>query len=942
MKKFLKILGGLVALILLALVLIPYFFKDQLVEKIKEKANEQLNAVLTFEDVDLTFFAHFPKLTLELHEFKISGIDQFEGTDLVDIRSLEMTIGLAKLFKGETPEIIDIYLLEPRIVTVVNEDGSVNWDIVKASEDTGGTESPESTSSDEFKMELQHYEIVDGWFSYVDKSADILFALENLQHQGSGDFGATTFNLTTTSLIDNMIIQYEGEKYIDNWKLDAKINIGVDLEAWQFTFKENEIKINDLLLQMEGEILMPDSSIDMDLKVNAPSFDLRQLISLMPPEYTSDLDGFTYKGTSKLSTWIKGSYSDISYPLFAVDMSVNNGSLQHKDLPKQIKDVEINAHVELPDAYDLDQLWIDISKFNIDLGGNPISAGFSLHKPMTSMLFDARVSASVDLNTLKDVLPSEDAASYAGIINANLQANGSLDEIAKENYSNLNSNGKLLVTDMIYNAASLSTPIFIDKLLMDFDMNEVNMEAFNARIGQSDFAASGLLRDFIPYALLDKEIYGELNLSSQYLNTDELMNLMLEDSSAQLTADTAHAAVAEESVQSNDSIVALLPKNIHFKFKAGIDKLTYEDYLLEEFKGDLELENGILNLMSSSARTLGGELTMSGKFDESIPASPLANFDFTVAKMSIKTIAEKSPLILKYAPIAKYTSGTFSGKIKLKTSLDKDWNPIYNSVYSKGNIKTSKVKIEGFKALEDLAAITKTQDILHQEFENMDIEFEIIDGKGYVKPFEFKIDQLKGTSYGTIDLDQNIDFDVNMGVPTVMLGSAANLLMGQLAGTLSGLGLESQVPEKIQMDIKITGTVEKPIIKPNFSGNATTAVKEVIKEQIQEEIEKVKEEAIDRAAEEAAKIMADARKQADQILKDAQKNVDALKKEGYAQADKLVEDAKNPLEKIAAKAAATEMKKQVDKQAENLMNEAKKKADKILQDAQNQADRIKN
>ena len=123
MKKFLKILGGLLALILLALVLIPYFFKDQIVEKIKEKANEQLNAVLTFEDVDLTFFAHFPKLTLELHEFKISGIDQFEGTDLVDIRSLEMTIGLAKLFKGETPEIIDIYLVEPRIVTVVNEDG---------------------------------------------------------------------------------------------------------------------------------------------------------------------------------------------------------------------------------------------------------------------------------------------------------------------------------------------------------------------------------------------------------------------------------------------------------------------------------------------------------------------------------------------------------------------------------------------------------------------------------------------------------------------------------------------------------------------------------------------------------------------------------------------------------------------------------------------------
>ncbi len=940
MKKFLKILGGLLALILLALILIPYFFKDQLVEKIKEKANEQLNAVMTFEEVDLTFFAHFPKLTLKLTEFKISGINQFDGVDLVDIHSLEVTIGLAKLFKGETPEIIDIYLIEPRIITMVNEDGSVNWDIVKPSEELPNAVD-ESEGSEDFKMELQHYEIVDGWFSYIDKSSQILFALENFQHQGTGDFGASNFNLSTSSLVDNMIVEYEGEKYIDHWKLDAKIDISVDLDAFVFVFSDNEILINDLLLNMEGSIAMPNDPMDFDLLLNAPSFDLKQLISLFPPEYTKDLDGFAYKGTSKLNSWIKGTYSDTSYPLFALDLIVNNGSLQHKDLPKAIKDVEINAHIELPDAVDLDKLWIDISKFNLDLGGNPIAAGFSLYKPMTSMDFNSRLSASVDLSNLKDVLPSENAETYTGVINANIQASGSLEQIGKENYDNLNSSGKLSAQSLHYSSESFTKPILIDKALFEFNMNEVKMEAFIAKIGESDFNASGQLRDFIPYVLLDKEIYGELNLRSNFMNTDELMNLMLVDSTVSVV-DTTTQIASENISQNSDSIVPLLPKNIHFKFKADINKLKYDAYELDEFKGDLELENGILFLRSSSAKILGSDITMSGKFDESIPASPLADFDFSIAGMSIKTIGEMSPLVLKYAPICKYTSGTFSGKIRLRTTLDTQWNPIYSTVYSKGNIKTKGVKIEGFKPLEDLAAITKTQDILHQEFENMDIEFEIIDGKGYIKPFEFKIDQLKGSSYGTIDLEQNIDFDVNMAVPTAMLGSAANLLMGQLAGKLSGLGLETQIPEKIQMDIKITGTVEKPIIKPNFSGSASTAVKEVIKQQIQEEIEKAKEEVIDRASEEAEKIMADARKEADRILKEAQKNIDQLKREGYAQADKLVTDAKNPLEKIAAKAAAVEMKKQVDKQADNLMNEAKKKSDKVLQDAQNQADRLKN
>ena len=95
---------------------------------------------------------------------------------------------------------------------MVNEDGSVNWDIVKPSEELPNAVE-ESEGTEDFKMELQHYEIVDGWFSYIDKSSQILFALENFQHQGTGDFGASNFNLSTSSLVDNMIVEYEGEKY---------------------------------------------------------------------------------------------------------------------------------------------------------------------------------------------------------------------------------------------------------------------------------------------------------------------------------------------------------------------------------------------------------------------------------------------------------------------------------------------------------------------------------------------------------------------------------------------------------------------------------------------------------------------------------------------------------------------------------------------------------
>lgn len=945
MKKFLKITGIIIALLLAALIVVPYFFKDKLVDKLKEEVNKQLNAKLDFEDVDLTFFAHFPNLTLEIEDFSLVGVDSFEGVELVRMESFELSLGLASVFKGGMPEILGIYIYKANVNALVDSDGKANWDIVKEGDPASGEEEVSSGEEEEFSIELSYYEIKESTIRYDDKSLATLMIIEGLDHSGRGNFGVSDFLLKTRSSIDNLFVEYENEVYVNNWRLEANIDMEVNMDEYRFTLTDNEIKLNELLLKAEGSIVMPDSAIFMDVNVEAPSLDFRQLYSLMPPSYTADMDGMTFSGSGNFAAWIKGEYSETSYPLFAIDLGMNNGTFKHKDLPKSAKNIQIKSHIELPDANDLDKLWIDISKFDMDLGGNMISSGFTLHHPETSMDFTARLSAAIDLETIKDVVPSEEGEFYTGSINANLNAEGSLAALEKEDYSALKASGKLQVQDFEYSSKQFSQPVLIKDAQMEFMMDEVNLVSFVANIGQSDFQAEGKLRDFIPYALFDNELYGELNFRSNNMNADELMAFMLEDSTDNASAlETDTIKVADEpnpSAASSDSIVALFPQNIHFLLSTGINTLIYDGYELRELKGEMELEKGILTIQPTTAKAFGGNMSMSGKIDESIPSEPYTELQISLNEMNIKECASKVEMVQKYAPVAKYTSGTFSGKVKLSTLMDRNWDPIYASVYSKGNIKTKGVKIEGFALLDKLAAITKMESILNQEFENVDMEYEIIDGKGYIKPFDFRIDQLKGNSFGSIDLDQNIDFDVNMEVPTAMLGEGAGMLMGQIAGALSSFGLQSEVPEKINMNIKITGKVDNPKITPNFAGLSPANAKEVVKETIKEEIDKAVDDAMAKAAEEAEKIMKEARAKADALLVEAQKNVDKLKKEGYEQADKLVSDAKGMLEQIAAKAAAAEMKKQIDKQAANAMAEARKQADKIIEDAQKQADRLK-
>jgi hypothetical protein len=67
----------------------------------------------------------------------------------------------------------------------MNKDGKANWDIARPDNDTTGLT---DTSPSEFKMNLQKYEIKNGYLYYKDETADISTEISNFDHEGSGDF----------------------------------------------------------------------------------------------------------------------------------------------------------------------------------------------------------------------------------------------------------------------------------------------------------------------------------------------------------------------------------------------------------------------------------------------------------------------------------------------------------------------------------------------------------------------------------------------------------------------------------------------------------------------------------------------------------------------------------------------------------------------------------
>lgn len=82
--KSAKIFGIIIGLLMLFMIVFPIAFPEKIENEIKKFANEKLEGELNFKEANLSFFNHFPSLTLTLKEFSLNGSEPYKNEDLID------------------------------------------------------------------------------------------------------------------------------------------------------------------------------------------------------------------------------------------------------------------------------------------------------------------------------------------------------------------------------------------------------------------------------------------------------------------------------------------------------------------------------------------------------------------------------------------------------------------------------------------------------------------------------------------------------------------------------------------------------------------------------------------------------------------------------------------------------------------------------------------
>jgi hypothetical protein len=929
MKKLLKILAIIIAVILLILIVAPFLFKGKIMEIAKQQINKNVNAKVEFGDLGLSFIKNFPNASISLKKLTVAGIDKFEGDTLLKLNSFNVRVDIISAIKMENIKIKGIVIDRPEIYAHVLEDGSVNWDIMKEAEEEVTEEVDTTAAEFTTKIALKKFEIRDAIISYTDDSSDMAASLENFDFLLKGDMSQDFTTLSVVSSVGLVNLLMDGIRYVKDASLNMNINLDADLKNSIYILKENEIALNDLSLGFDGSVKMPnEEDIDVDMIFRTNKIDFKSLLSLVPAIYMKDFQDVKTTGKLKLDGFVRGTYNAKGLPDVGLALLVENAMFKYPDLPKSADNIQIDIKLFF-DGVNNDNTKVDINKFHVELGENPIDLTMNIKTPISDLHVDGNLTASINLASLADVVPME-GVSLTGNIKSNLDMMGYLSYIENEEYEKFKADGYLSINGFEFNSPDLPAAVKIIESSFNFSPKYVEVTSFKANIGQSDMQLTGKIENFIPYMFKDETVSGRFTFNAGLINLNEFMT----------EEEVAEEETAEDTVPLS---VFPVPSNIDFRLVSTIGKILYDKLEIDNTYGIIFIKDSRVVLENLSMDMLKGSMKVTGEYNTQDIAAPVVDFGIQATGIDIPQAFNSFGVIGELAPVAKNATGKINLQMTFKSLLDEQMNPVLNSITGKGSFSSQQIGINNSGIFGKIGKELKTNKFDNLALENIKVDFEIRDGRIYIDPFETKMKTTTFIIGGDQGIDQTMNYTININVPRAELGAGANQAINNLYASAATKGINLSQSENMNIGVNVGGTFTDPKVTMNLKDNVsrtTEEIKAAVKETVKKEIETKKEEVKAKANEEAQKVLAEAEKTAAQIRAEAKKSADAVRSESNDNADKLIKEAKNPIAKKAAEASAKKIRQEGEEKAQKIESEADTKAEKVLQEAREKAAKL--
>jgi hypothetical protein len=695
---------------------LPILFRKPLALRVINSIDIDIIEQVNFARVDFSLFRSFPFLNVRFSNFTTLGSKALGNSELLSVKYIDIAVDIWSVIDNSRPIFIrSIRFFEPKLTLLISQTGQKNYEVPLTNEFITNRDST-SKSKINFNLALQSIEIRNGFLLLEDENANIYLKADGIWHFGSGDLSTSFYNLRTKTKASEVSISIGSSNIMDKARLSFDIDFIVDNIKKEYLIKENDIQVNDLSLQVKGQILKLLSNYYYDLNLYAPNNQFIELMHLIPSLKNSPFRQFQQtKGNFNLGLNIKGQFQVLPriYPSFNGFLKVNNGSIQDYFNTEGISDIQTYISI-CNDSKDLADLEIHIPMMEACVEGKDFNLALYLKNPIYDPYVNGFVKGELNLKSLQKYLPIFSSNELKGVLNANIFMKGKMSDMDDKNYKNVRMNGNIKLRDFSWNKTNRN--INVNTLNAILTPENLNFPFVKGSYNGNKLSISGKISNVLAYFSPLNTLKGSFVISAEETNIDKWMITEKNSKNNEFIKMEKEDNLSQKMEKTSSTLK--MPYDFDIIYKAV--KLKYQGNSLDNFsfKGNYKLN--ILNIQNLSFKYNKIGIKSSGKllnadnylFDNGILSGKLnifaSNFPFILPSSDLvsqsisKPVIEEPSLLNKIIPVItkKDIKKSISlipertevlGNIKIDSILSSD--QVFNNISFQISLKKEYIKM---------------------------------------------------------------------------------------------------------------------------------------------------------------------------------------------------------------------------------------------------------
>ena len=805
-KKIFKWGGITLLLLIIAMIAIPFFFKDTIKEKVIEMANENLKANIALQDVDISLFKNFPKAQVTLNDFVLVNKEPFVGDTLFAAKHIDVTLSIKDLLAGNY-NLLGANVRDASVYIHLNKEGAGNFDIAIPSD------KPEEESAP-IKLDIQQYNVENLKFTFKMDDGNLFMEVADIYHSGKGNFAEEVLDLDTQTKA-NVTFAMDKSTFMKQVPITLQAILGIDLKNQKYTFKQNKATVNRLDLVFDGFIQLLEEGQRYDLTFSTPTNSFQNFLALIPEEYSKSIENVKTTGNLTLKGFAKGDMVGDKIPTFGIEMYADNASFKYPNLPKTVRDITIDLKVN-NDTGITNDTKINLNKFTMSIDQDHFSARANVSNMVVNPFVDMALKGTVNLANLSQAYPISLDKKFSGILRADIATQLDMKSVEAKKYQNIKAQGTLSLSQFVYAGEEFVKPFHIDNLNVTFNPSHIGLSQFDARTGETDLHLTGTIDNLYGFAFRKEILKGNFNLSSNKLVVNDFMQPAAKEATTPTKQETKETPKIEAKTPTQAAIK--VPAFLDCTLTAKANTVSYDNLKLSNVSGKLIIKDEKVALENLKSDIFGGNIALSGDVSTK-EKTPTFDVDLNLNRVNIPEAFSQITMLEKIAPIANAVQGKVNTVINVKGSLKNDLTPEINSISGDlfAALIDSKIDSQGSALLSALDSQFTGLNLANLNLKDIKAAVDFEDGKVKIKPFTIKYKDVAIEVAGSHGFDQQMNYKLTFNVPPQMLGKEAE-------GLLAKLTPENQ--KKIS-NLPVVATVGGTFKKPQVSTDAKTVVKDL-------------------------------------------------------------------------------------------------------------------